>query len=225
MKLTDEEQLDIMRKQMEPFESITEKLAWLNLGFKPDPMFSKHNINIIISEIGQKHSPRVEQPPEPQGNEVVGWQCKYKKYPDDELWFHCRNEAMFNAHMDTGEYYGRKLYTAPQSVEECKDCDGLLEDISKLNRLLNPELYHSSAIDQAKAICEAAGFAVVPKEPTVGLLVSMATCQNHGFGLLDERIQLSALYDMKKLHSEVVGTGYYSIENSRKYHNMLNGAK
>ena len=53
MKLSDEEQLTIMRKQLELFPSPMEKLAWLNLGFKPDPKFSQHNIDLVISELAQ----------------------------------------------------------------------------------------------------------------------------------------------------------------------------
>lgn len=65
------------------------------------------------------------------------------------------------------------------------------------------------------------GWQLVPVEADQALLVSMATCLNHGFGLLAKEDQDSQLYDMRKLHSEVVGKGYYSQENRGRYLSML----
>lgn len=68
------------------------------------------------------------------------------------------------------------------------------------------------------------GWKLVPVEPDTALLVSMATCLYHGFGLLDEGRQDSMLHDMRKLHEEVLGKGYYSPENRERYLSMLAAA-
>ncbi|MEN5117461.1 hypothetical protein ABE488_09030 [Luteimonas sp. TWI662] len=65
---------------------------------------------------------------------------------------------------------------------------------------------------------------VVPEEPDQALLVSMATCLNHGFGLLDPSRQASMLHDMRKLWAEVTGRGYYTPENRDRYAAMLAAA-
>lgn len=59
---------------------------------------------------------------------------------------------------------------------------------------------------------------MLPSNPPIGLLESMATCKDHGFGLPgigeDEKQhkerQESILYLMKKLYDEVAGQGYYN---------------
>lgn len=75
-----------------------------------------------------------------------------------------------------------------------------------------------------------AGFAVVPKEPTPGLLKSMALRYDHGifaphfdFGqgcpTVEERqrhIDVT-LTTMKQLHEEVVGTGFYKPDKEDFY--------
>lgn len=58
-------------------------------------------------------------------------------------------------------------------------------------------------------------------EPDVALLASMATCMNHGFGLLPAAQQRSMLNDMRKVHDEVVGRGYYRPENRENYTRYL----
>lgn len=73
--------------------------------------------------------------------------------------------------------------------------------------------------DKRKKVPE--GYTLVPVEADQALLISMACCLNHGFGLLDEVAQYSMLYDMEKLYDEVVGTGYYSQENRERYLAML----
>lgn len=76
--------------------------------------------------------------------------------------------------------------------------------------------------DKRKMIPE--GYTLVPVEADQALLISMACCLNHGFGLLDEVAQYSMLYDMEKLYDEVVGAGYYSQENRERYLAMLAAA-
>jgi hypothetical protein len=73
----------------------------------------------------------------------------------------------------------------------------------------------------AKAIIaalDAAGFVVVPKEPTKGLLTSMAIRHDHGFfaGYTDDERE-AVLRSMRQLHEEVVGTGFYSPEREDDY--------
>jgi len=58
-------------------------------------------------------------------------------------------------------------------------------------------------------------------EPDPALLISMATCLNHGFGLLDKKRQDEILHDMRKLWDEVVGRGYYSPAHRERYLTML----
>lgn len=62
---------------------------------------------------------------------------------------------------------------------------------------------------------------VLPEEPPVGLLESMATCYDHSFGLQSgfeteeqyhER-RKRILYEMKKYYDEVAGYGYFKYDN------------
>ena len=54
-------------------------------------------------------------------------------------------------------------------------------------------------------------------EPDQALLISMATCLNHGFGMLGPQQQASMLHDMRKLWDEVQGRGYYTPANRGRY--------
>ncbi|KQV66591.1 hypothetical protein [Caulobacter sp. Root343] len=72
---------------------------------------------------------------------------------------------------------------------------------------------------------------LVPVEPPVELLVSMAIRQDHGLGVpgyYDQPIfggenighearMRSAIGDMRKLYEEVVGAGFYSPEHAERY--------
>ncbi|HGM6729550.1 TPA: hypothetical protein ACKQBZ_000595 [Stenotrophomonas maltophilia] len=60
-----------------------------------------------------------------------------------------------------------------------------------------------------------------PAEPDQALLVSMAVCLDHGFGMATLEQQESRLRDMRKLWDEVMGRGYYSPENRERYIAML----
>lgn len=62
---------------------------------------------------------------------------------------------------------------------------------------------------------------LVPVEPHLGVLVSMAVCLDHGFGLLAADRQESRLHDMRKLYDEVVGRGYYRPDNEGYYQGFL----
>lgn len=61
----------------------------------------------------------------------------------------------------------------------------------------------------------------LPHEPDVALLASMATCLNHGFGILPADAQRTMLYDMRKLYNEVAGQGYYRPESREAYTRWL----
>lgn len=61
-------------------------------------------------------------------------------------------------------------------------------------------------------------------EPDPALLVSMATCLNHGFALLDHQRQARMLADMRKLWAEVQGKGYYAPERRDWYLHCLKQA-
>ncbi|HDS1830688.1 MULTISPECIES: hypothetical protein [Stenotrophomonas] len=60
-----------------------------------------------------------------------------------------------------------------------------------------------------------------PEEPDQALLVSMAMCLRHGFGLDTPEQQQSQLREMRKLWDEVMGRGYYSPDNRERYVAML----
>ncbi|MEX3983944.1 hypothetical protein AB4Y45_33705 [Paraburkholderia sp. EG287A] len=62
---------------------------------------------------------------------------------------------------------------------------------------------------------------VLPDKPDTALLASMATCMNHGFGMLGDRYQESMLNDMRKLYEEVAGRGYYRGFNRAFYMQWL----
>ncbi|MRG98824.1 hypothetical protein GIY21_00795 [Xanthomonas sontii] len=66
--------------------------------------------------------------------------------------------------------------------------------------------------------------AQVPDEPDQALLISMATCLNHGFGLLPADRQHAMLRDMRKLWDEVMGRGFYSPKCRERYTSMLAAA-
>ena len=77
-----------------------------------------------------------------------------------------------------------------------------------------------------------AGLAVVPVEPSPGLLASMAMRNDHSFGMprqtlpgemniftfgYTQEMREVAMRDMAKLYEEVVGTGFYSPEREDRY--------
>lgn len=77
----------------------------------------------------------------------------------------------------------------------------------------------------------AAGFVIVPETPSDGLLISMAIRYDHGLGVsgyYDQQIfgasgcshadrLESTVRTMRKLHEEVVGTGFYKPEREQEY--------
>lgn len=62
------------------------------------------------------------------------------------------------------------------------------------------------------------GFVLVPVKAPDSLLNSMAMRSNHGFWLLDKNIQNSIKINMRQLHEEVVGKGFYNYENPSPMH-------
>ncbi|WP_414539558.1 hypothetical protein [Stenotrophomonas forensis] len=60
-----------------------------------------------------------------------------------------------------------------------------------------------------------------PNDPDPALLISMAMCLDHGFGVKTFEQQQRALRDMRKLWDEVTGRGYYSEEGRHRYEPML----
>jgi hypothetical protein len=64
-------------------------------------------------------------------------------------------------------------------------------------------------------------YVVVPTEPDVALLASMATCLNHGFGLMGNDEQGHQIYEMHKVYDEVVGKGYYRYSVRSRYTDWL----
>lgn len=83
---------------------------------------------------------------------------------------------------------------------------------------------------------EREGKVLVPVEPSAGLLMSMAIRSDHALGcpgyydqkglgrpnngVSHARMLECALGDMRKLHEEVVGTGFYSPEKESDYQAM-----
>ena len=67
--------------------------------------------------------------------------------------------------------------------------------------------------------------AIAPREPSDGLLVSMAMRNNHGFGLLSESAKASALIPMRQIHEEVVGIGFYRHDRDPKYKAMIEASE
>jgi hypothetical protein len=60
-------------------------------------------------------------------------------------------------------------------------------------------------------------YVVVPTAPDVAVLASMATCLNHGFGVMGKDEQGQHIYDMHKVYDEVVGKGYYRYGVRSRY--------
>lgn len=79
----------------------------------------------------------------------------------------------------------------------------------------------ADAVRYAKAIREA----VLPKEPSLSLLASMALRVNHGFALDDERSQQVQLADMRKVYEEVAGNGFYNPERTEYYRGLVKGTE
>lgn len=92
-------------------------------------------------------------------------------------------------------------------------------------------------IDYARSFTEAlaaAGYAIVPQDPSRGLLISMALREDHAFtapvqelfpgvvfGLTDQQRE-ARLRDMRKVHEEVVGTGFYRANDEAYYVGLIN---
>jgi len=77
--------------------------------------------------------------------------------------------------------------------------------------------YYTAAQMQAYARAAVEQGAPEGREPARELLVSMAICLDHGFGLRDARSQEATLYNMRKLWDEVMGRGFYSPERKAFY--------
>lgn len=103
---------------------------------------------------------------------------------------------------------------------------------SALEALGRPaEAVHVEAAAQLiAAFADAAKSAIVPLEPTPGLLVSMALRDDHGFLAAGpdetdaplacgptQAARESRLRDMVKVHEEVVGTGFYGPKREAFY--------
>ncbi|XTQ92606.1 hypothetical protein ACQR5W_11845 [Xanthomonas sacchari] len=88
------------------------------------------------------------------------------------------------------------------------------------------EGYYYPGVQGAWEVWQAAlaSQAQVPGEPDQALLISMATCLNHGFGLLPADRQHAMLRDMRKLWDEVMGRGFYSPKCRERYTSMLAAA-
>jgi hypothetical protein len=87
-----------------------------------------------------------------------------------------------------------------------------------------------SSVDAARALAalDALGYALVPVQPSTGLLVSMAMRWDHSFGLpaydfggiqmgYTPEMRASLLVSMGQLHEEVVGTGFYRADREARY--------
>lgn len=95
-----------------------------------------------------------------------------------------------------------------------------------------------ATLEAALAVAQGQGFVMVPMVPTDGLLMSMAIRSDHALGCpgyYDQPIfggegvghakQLAAtLSEMRKLHEEVVGDGFYKPEKDAQYVAMLAAA-
>lgn len=64
----------------------------------------------------------------------------------------------------------------------------------------------------------AAGIAAgVPREPTHGLLVSMAMRLNHGYGMDSLESRGWQIVSMRQVYEEIAGTGFYKPEREKEY--------
>ncbi len=89
----------------------------------------------------------------------------------------------------------------------------------KRAKLIREARDHSPVTDYA--VSAIIGALTPPAEPDQALLVSMAVCLDHGFGLLTPEKQRSQLREMRKLWDEVMGRGHYSPANRERYAAML----
>jgi hypothetical protein len=89
---------------------------------------------------------------------------------------------------------------------------------------------HTDLADKLKqTLLETAGpVAIIPVKPTPGLLNSMCMRYRHDFGILKEADEpmssgvteaerKSLQGTMRQLHEEVVGAGFYSVEQESEY--------
>lgn len=112
-----------------------------------------------------------------------------------------------------------------------------LAQLDEIERLLSdrlqehcPDLIALASLAR-EALGRKGGWVMVPTVPTTGLLMSMAIRSDHGLaipGYYDqsffgvertthaERLR-STLSQMRQLHEEVVGTGFYKPENDAEY--------
>ena len=100
--------------------------------------------------------------------------------------------------------------------------------------LIGPCNCSKEAGKAALAAIRAAGWAVVPVEPTDGLLMSIALRADHGLGCSGyydvpggepwqthaRRLEM-AISEARKQHEEVVGTGFYKPEHDDTYRAMI----
>lgn len=124
-----------------------------------------------------------------------------------------------------GMHFGSLSYANPET-EEPSDDDWYTLSIHDLLSSFSWAGYydHEGLSTASRDATTPDGWQLVPVEPDPALLTSMATCLNHGFGLLTKEKQDGQLYEMRKLYDEVVGKGYYSPKTRERYLAMLAAA-
>lgn len=101
----------------------------------------------------------------------------------------------------------------------CPNCGDF--DLSKRDDAETHEELHAICAARWNKRAQPSGQVLVEQAPDPALLVSMAMRVDHGFGLLEERAREVALDDMRKVHEEVVGTGYYRADVRERYAPMV----
>jgi hypothetical protein len=111
------------------------------------------------------------------------------------------------------------------------------DEAELLERVRQAIWHHGDGREDAEAALaaiRAAGWAVVPVEPTDGLLMSMALRADHALGCSGyydvpggkpwqthaRRLEM-AISEARKQHEEVVGTGFYNPEHEDTYRATL----
>ena len=125
------------------------------------------------------------------------------------------SEKTFVAELVSRMGASRKSSLSPSTPVISDDADG--PNIADFP-LIRPVTALTPGVEQPRAKVD---LVLVPREPPRTLLVSMAFCLDHAFGLLPPAEKEERLRKMAKIHAEIVGDGYHGDDNADWYESVL----
>ena len=160
--------------------------------------------------------------------ELENFKAEVPKWTEREILLIAKNERLRTAEGDAMTYKAGMENVAQQRDQLRAELAGLRTGYEAFERV-NAELKTENEVLRK----EREGKVLIPAEPSPGLLMSMAVRNDHALGcpgyydqkvlgrgfhdVSHARMVECALSEMRKLHEEVVGAGFYSPEKEAGY--------